>query len=228
MFESLLENLQFSSVLQFLIIVISCYICFGSKEALDGDFVFDDNVAIKKNKDLDVKANLTDIFIHDFWGAKLDKLSHKSYRPLTILTFKIENYIYGLNPFYMKIVNLVLHSICSCLVYLMCSIIFCGGSDHTPVSFMTSLMFAVHPVHTEVVSGIVGRTELLSGIIFLICLILYWKKRGKGTLSFVFFRTFKISFFLESLLYLTSVVGFLSLIGLLCKESAIMILVSPF
>lgn len=72
--------------------------------------------------------------------------SHKSYRPLTILTFRLENHLYGLNPFYMKVVNLILHSICSCLVYFVSKAIF---SDDA-VSFYASVVFAVHPIHTEV------------------------------------------------------------------------------
>lgn len=41
-------------------------------DSLDGDFVFDDNVAIKKNKDV-TTTPILDVFKHDFWGSKLDK-----------------------------------------------------------------------------------------------------------------------------------------------------------
>lgn len=59
--------------LQYLIIIASCYACFGSKSALDGEFVFDDNVAIKKNLDVETNTPFTNILKHDFWGSKLDK-----------------------------------------------------------------------------------------------------------------------------------------------------------
>lgn len=101
--------------------------------------------------------------------------SHKSYRPLTILTFRLENYFYGLNPLYMKIVNLILHSLCCCLLYnTLFSIFRCES-----ISFNASLLFAVHPIHTEVVSGIVGRAELLSGIALLLSLNVFTKPNGK-------------------------------------------------
>ena len=55
----------------------------------NGDFVFDDSEAIEGNKDLLPETPLSKIFQNDFWGKKLDsKTSHKSYRPLTVLTFR--------------------------------------------------------------------------------------------------------------------------------------------
>ncbi len=39
--------------------------------------------------------------------------------------------------------------------------------------FMAALLFAVHPVHVEAVTGIVGRAELLSSIFFLLALLSY-------------------------------------------------------
>ena len=55
----------------------------------DGDFVFDDSEAILGNKDLLPETPLSNLFINDFWGNKLaSKTSHKSYRPLTVLSFR--------------------------------------------------------------------------------------------------------------------------------------------
>uniref|UniRef100_T1J4S3 Uncharacterized protein n=1 Tax=Strigamia maritima TaxID=126957 RepID=T1J4S3_STRMM len=59
--------------------------------SLDGDFVHDDLMAIKTNKDVTGadSNSLLDIFRDDFWGKPMaDNTSHKSYRPLTILTFR--------------------------------------------------------------------------------------------------------------------------------------------
>ncbi|XP_030034296.2 protein O-mannosyl-transferase TMTC4 isoform X2 [Manduca sexta] len=56
--------------------------------SLDGDFVFDDSEAIVKNKDV-ISESWFDPFYNDFWGMNIkSNLSHKSYRPLTILTFR--------------------------------------------------------------------------------------------------------------------------------------------
>lgn len=56
---------------------------------INGDFVFDDSEAILKNKDIQSESWL-DPFRSDFWGTSIkNNASHKSYRPLTILTFKL-------------------------------------------------------------------------------------------------------------------------------------------
>jgi hypothetical protein len=62
-------------------------LCFVN--SYNGDFVFDDGEAVTGNKDLTPEVPLLALFKHDFWGRKLEsKTSHKSYRPLTVLTFR--------------------------------------------------------------------------------------------------------------------------------------------
>lgn len=56
---------------------------------LNGDFVHDDIFAIKRNRDVTGSNGLIDVIFNDFWGAPMSSnASHKSYRPLTILTFR--------------------------------------------------------------------------------------------------------------------------------------------
>ncbi|XP_037781149.1 protein O-mannosyl-transferase TMTC4-like [Penaeus monodon] len=56
---------------------------------LSGDFVHDDVSAIKTNPDVLATTPLSQVFLNDYWGKPMsDPLSHKSYRPLTILTFR--------------------------------------------------------------------------------------------------------------------------------------------
>ena len=62
-------------------------VCFAV--SYDGDMVFDDSEAIVGNNDLLPETPISNIFYNDFWGKKLDsKTSHKSYRPLTVLTYR--------------------------------------------------------------------------------------------------------------------------------------------
>ncbi len=43
-----------------------------------------------------------------------------------------------------------------------------------------SLLFAVHPVHTEAVTGVVGRAELLSSVFFILALLSYREAALRG------------------------------------------------
>lgn len=54
-----------------------------------GDFVHDDIPAITHNRDVTGQTPILDVFKNDFWGAAMsDPSSHKSYRPLTTLSFR--------------------------------------------------------------------------------------------------------------------------------------------
>ena len=56
---------------------------------LTGDFVHDDLSAITSNPDVTGANPLYQTFLNDYWGRPLSHpLSHKSYRPFTILTFR--------------------------------------------------------------------------------------------------------------------------------------------
>ncbi|XP_071546607.1 protein O-mannosyl-transferase tmtc2-like isoform X2 [Panulirus ornatus] len=56
---------------------------------LTGDFVHDDVSAIKTNPDVLGTNPLSHVIFNDYWGKPMaDPLSHKSYRPFTILNFR--------------------------------------------------------------------------------------------------------------------------------------------
>ncbi|MPC39140.1 Transmembrane and TPR repeat-containing protein 2 [Portunus trituberculatus] len=56
---------------------------------LTGDFVHDDVSAIKTNPDVLGTNPVSHVFFNDYWGKPMsDPLSHKSYRPLTIISFR--------------------------------------------------------------------------------------------------------------------------------------------
>ena len=69
-----------------LIVIISCLVYANS---LHGDFVHDDISAIVTNQDALGSSSIASVFHNDFWGMNIrDRRSHKSYRPVTILTFR--------------------------------------------------------------------------------------------------------------------------------------------
>ena len=61
--------------------------CFGI--SYDAEGVFDDRAAIWENPDVSPDTPWQNVFRNDFWGKDMkSNHSHKSYRPLTILTFR--------------------------------------------------------------------------------------------------------------------------------------------
>uniref|UniRef100_A0A8C6XVG3 DUF1736 domain-containing protein n=1 Tax=Naja naja TaxID=35670 RepID=A0A8C6XVG3_NAJNA len=127
-------------------VVAACY-----WNSLFCGFVFDDVSAILDNKDL----------------------SHKSYRPLTVFTFRL-NYLFSeLNAISYHFLNVIFHGIV-CIIFLKVCKLFLDNKS----SLVASLLFAVHPIHTEAVTGVVGRAELLSSIFFLAAFLSYTRSRG--------------------------------------------------
>lgn len=57
--------------------------------SLNGEFVHDDIPAIVTNSDVTGENSLKQLLLDDFWGTPMaDANSHKSYRPLTTLSFR--------------------------------------------------------------------------------------------------------------------------------------------
>lgn len=154
-----MKALLFSTSLVF----AASFVCYWS--SLDGGFVFDDHRAVLTNEDLDSsKTSLWELFQHDFWGGLMSrKESHKSYRPLTVLTYRYLNFCFsGLEPYGYHLVNVLLHCLASVLVLRISQCIL-GDSASSPTSLVgglqldwstyAALLFAVHSVHTEAVSS---------------------------------------------------------------------------
>ncbi|XP_037542613.1 protein O-mannosyl-transferase TMTC4 [Nematolebias whitei] len=200
-------------------VALVALLCFMN--SYDGEFVFDDSEAIVNNKDLKPTTPLSNIWSNDFWGSNLSSnSSHKSYRPLTVLTFRL-NYLLagGLHPIGFHVLNIILHAVISVLMIDMFSILI-GGLDyddkgrtlnHAPkTSLLAAIFFAAHPIHTESVAGIVGRADLLCTLFFQFSFLTYCRAFNKGSDSF------SLKWVVISLA--------LCAVAMLCKEQGITVL----
>ncbi|KAK2173497.1 hypothetical protein NP493_871g00043 [Ridgeia piscesae] len=153
-----------------LAVVLACYY-----NSLACEFVFDDMSAIVSNKDLRPQTPLTNLFRNDFWGTPMNKeKSHKSYRPLCVLTFRLNYMLGGLEPTGYHLLNTLLHAAVCALFYRMSKMVLSCCT-----SFVAAMLFAVHPIHTEAVTGVVGRAELLSSLCYLAALMTYARCSGR-------------------------------------------------
>uniref|UniRef100_A0A8C6T8U9 dolichyl-phosphate-mannose--protein mannosyltransferase n=1 Tax=Neogobius melanostomus TaxID=47308 RepID=A0A8C6T8U9_9GOBI len=157
---------------RYMAVAALCVLCYGN--SLRGELVHDDVWAIINNPDVRAGSSVRSIFSNDFWGKRMaDNTSHKSYRPLCVLSFKLNVWLGGMTPLYFHLVNLLLHTAVCCLLLVTCER--CVFSQPRP-AFVTALLFAVHPVHTEAVSGIVGRADVLACLLFLLSFLCYrWR-----------------------------------------------------
>ncbi|CAH8870233.1 unnamed protein product [Trichobilharzia szidati] len=194
----------FLSILEgFALIILNSVIYYNS---LGCGFVFDDVSAVRDNQDLRPSASLLEIFKNDFWGTPMtEERSHKSYRPFTVLTFKANFLLHELNPFGYHAVNILLHTIVVLLFYKLCLCYL-----RKEAALLSAMLFSAHPVHTEAVTGVVGRAELLSSVMFLSAVLLYM-----GALDKCHSPSFGV--YIVNIL----IVGFLICIGTFSKEQCI-------
>ncbi|XP_031754523.1 protein O-mannosyl-transferase TMTC1 isoform X2 [Xenopus tropicalis] len=143
-----------------------------------GEFVHDDVWAILNNPDSRAETPLSSIFGNDFWGKAMnDNTSHKSYRPLCVLSFRINVFLGGLNAIYFHAINIVLHAAVSSLLMFTCST---AVFEDKRLALAAALLFSAHPIHTEAVAGIVGRADVLSCLLFLLTFLSYIRSMDSG------------------------------------------------
>lgn len=66
------------------------------------------------------------------------------------LSIRLNVLLHGMSPFYFHITNLLLHCAVTCLLMYTCE---CCVFEDAHLAFVTALIFAVHPIHTEAVSN---------------------------------------------------------------------------
>ncbi|MBM4084080.1 MAG: glycosyltransferase family 39 protein, partial [Planctomycetes bacterium] len=104
-----------------------------------------------------------------FAGAKL-----VYYRPLVLLSFVADYHLWGLRPGASRMVNVVLHSANSTLVFLIAKSAFARPS----AGLVAALLFACHPLRVETVAAFSFRPEAFHGFFWLLALYLFVRCRG--------------------------------------------------
>ena len=140
------------------------------------EFALDDGIVIIKNEYVQqgfggIKKILSTDAYDSFYrqmNAK-DQLSGGRYRPLSIVTFAIEHSLFGENWQVRHFFNVVwfLASLVA-MLYFLRLVVFPNKLD---VAFLTTLLFAIHPIHTEVIANVKSRDEIMSLLFILLTLI---------------------------------------------------------
>jgi protein O-mannosyl-transferase len=84
------------------------------------------------------------------------------FRPVTFATLAANWIVAGYRPFGYHLVNLLLHAAAVVLLLFILRSVLDRLAHCELISLAAAILFAVHPMHTEAVSSIVGRSELLA------------------------------------------------------------------
>jgi tetratricopeptide (TPR) repeat protein len=152
---------------------------------LGNGFVWDDLSLITGDRYIRALGNLPLFFTPRYW-SDLQPYSDLAvvYRPFRTVTFAVDYFFWGLNPAGYHFTNLLLHAANVVLIFRLATVMGRGeGVPHREndarnswlmgLPFLTAALFAVHPVHTESVTYVKNRSDLLALLFFLAAWLLF-------------------------------------------------------
>lgn len=164
--------------------------------ALNNSFVYDDHHHVLENKairGLSLKSIVSDFSNKDTLSSS-KSLSGNSWRPLSTISYAIDYRLWKLNPYFYHLENIMLHVLNAALVYITAFFIF--GNFLT--ALVAAVIFAIHPIQTEAVTWVSGRSSLLFLLFFLGAIIFHIRNRKIKENSFNYCSS--LIFFVCSLL----------------------------
>lgn len=140
-----------------------CFVLFG--QSINNDFNIDDDY-VYENHELVQKGieGIPEIFMSRY---NTRDEQYFGYRPLTIAIYAIEYQIFGNNPHTAHFFNILYYSICCSLLFYFLNLLLKDKyrDNYLWISFLISLIFATHAIHTEVVLSLKNREEIISLIL---------------------------------------------------------------
>lgn len=142
---------------------------------LGHDFVWDDFDLIEGNPNIGKldADELGRMFFSNFWQG----YQHAGYyRPLVTLSYHVQYNVFNGNPSGFHFANVMWNALLCVVIFWFVYLIF----DKAALAAVTALLFTLHPLHTENVAWISGRTDVLSTLWAMVSLSLYVCFRQKG------------------------------------------------
>ncbi|MCU0424357.1 MAG: tetratricopeptide repeat protein [Candidatus Kapabacteria bacterium] len=157
---------------QALALVFMAFLLYG--QTLRNGFMLDDRMVISENSVVKqgLKGIPTILTTDSFYGfdKELGRTGQrKTYRPLSLVMFAVEWQFFPNNPLVGHIVHVSLYAASGMLLLFLLRTLFSVSEPekqrrfvHEWLPFFVTLLFVVHPIHTEVVCNIKSRDEILA------------------------------------------------------------------
>lgn len=166
--------------------VITCTVLLAYLPTFSGDFIFDDRTLVRDNPYVTKLQSLSSYLSQeDGIADERDKgVFHTGYyRPLMNLTYYLDYRLWGMSAAGFRTTNWLFHLLTCLILYELMAML----TKRDVWSLLGALLFALHPVHTESVSMIVSRNNILSTFFILITLggyIRWWERKSASALAF--------------------------------------------
>ena len=148
-----------SERLRLFLLISACVVVYGN--SLGNSFTFDDGLYILRN------PLVTHFSVPALFRPVQTSTAYRLFRPVTFASYALNWWAQAAKPFTYHLVNLLLQIVVTLLIYFLLRKLLASVEPSTSAAFAAALLFAVHPIHTEAVASIVGRSELLAaGFLF--------------------------------------------------------------
>lgn len=163
---------RFNSIGIGVILAVITFAVFAN--SLSNDFVFDDESVVVGDETITSLSNIPKYFTGELG---FHKVIGRYYRPIVSATYALDYSIWGLKPFGFHLTNVLIHVINVLLLFALLKLIFESSSSKFKdyAILIGTLIFALHPIHTEAVAWVSGRTDSLSCTFFFAAFIYYHK-----------------------------------------------------
>jgi len=155
------------------IVVVTSIIYFQS---LSFELIYlDDDIIVYERFERDnILDETKNAFTSNYLGAHY-------YRPITLFTFILDSALSGKSYFFYHLSNYLIH-LFTCLLLFITLIKF-GYS--LLIAFVSTLIFALNPIHINAIGWIAGRGDLLAGFFSLLALFFFQKFLNRKQLAFL-------------------------------------------
>ena len=139
--------------------------------ALNNPFVYDDHDTVVANPSLVDPANIRFVLVHS------------PFRPVVNVSYAIDRALWGTQPFGFHLTNVILHAVVVALLYALATVALADARARTGAinggagsrdrwwAFTAAALFAVHPLMSEAVGYVSGRSEVLCAVFFVAALL---------------------------------------------------------
>jgi tetratricopeptide (TPR) repeat protein len=155
----------------FLLLLAACLLPYAN--GLTGGFTYDDKAIVRDNPRIHSPSSVGRVFTTQYFGGARGKGS--AYRPVLLLSFALQWWLHGGHVLFFHGINVLLHLAVTVLLWRL----FLRLRQPPAVAAAAALLFAVHPIHVEAVTSLVGRGETLSGVWILSYLLLALSRPGR-------------------------------------------------
>lgn len=158
--------------LLYIIIAAVAFIVYAN--SLSNQFVFDDDSVVLGDPTITQLSNIPKFFTGELG---FHKVIGSYYRPIVSASYAVDYSLWKLDPYGYHLTNVIMHVLNSVLFCMLLLLMFRKEQSvfKDYAVLIAGLIFAVHPIHTEVVAWISGRTDGIAGTFFFAAFIFYFK-----------------------------------------------------